>query len=122
VSVSADVVVGDDDAHARELATGYAAWVRSIRSGEGAIPFPSPDEARRHVWTDADRALVQDRLDTQYVGSAATVADQLAVLAAETGADELLITTITHHHRDRVRSYELLAREWSNRHALVDAR
>jgi len=30
-----------------------------------------------------------------------------------TGADELIITTITHDHADRVRSYELLAREWA---------
>lgn len=29
-----------------------------------------------------------------------------------TGADELLVTTITHSHADRVRSFELLAREW----------
>ena len=42
VSVSADVVVAEDEATARELATGYGLWVRSIRTGEGAIPFPSP--------------------------------------------------------------------------------
>jgi hypothetical protein len=29
--------------------------------------------------------------------------------------DELIITTITHDHSDRVRSYELLAREWQRR-------
>ncbi|MGY0022771.1 LLM class flavin-dependent oxidoreductase [Streptomyces sp. cg35] len=112
VVVSADVVVGEDDAAARELATGYAPWVRSIRSGEGAIPFPTPEEARRHQWTDADRELVADRVDTQFVGSARTVAERLAVLQRATGADELLVTTITHDHGDRVRSYELLAREW----------
>ncbi|HRE02983.1 MAG TPA: hypothetical protein PLV68_16915, partial [Ilumatobacteraceae bacterium] len=106
VAVSADVVVGENAAHARELATGYAAWVHSIRSGAGAIPFPTPDEARAMPWSDADQALVQDRLDTQFVGSPADVADQLAVLAAETGADELVVTTITHDHADRVRSYE----------------
>ncbi len=122
VAVSADVVVGEDEAHARELASGYGLWVRSIRTAEGAIPFPTPDEARRHVWTDADRALVQDRLDTQFVGDASTVADQLQVLADETGADELVITTITHDHRDRVRSYQLLADEWARRHQLVTSR
>ena len=58
VSVSADVVVAGDEATARELATGYGLWVRSIRTGEGAIPFPTPDEARAHVWTDADRELL----------------------------------------------------------------
>ncbi|MFF1922595.1 LLM class flavin-dependent oxidoreductase [Streptomyces sp. NPDC058221] len=112
VSVSADVVVAEDDETARELATGYGAWVRSIRSAEGAIEFPTPDEARAHVWTDADRSLVQDRLDTQFVGSPDRVAGQLAQLQEATGADELLITTITHGHADRVRSYELLAEEW----------
>lgn len=115
VSVSADVVVAEDDATARELATGYGLWVRSIRTAEGAIQFPTPDEARAHAWSDADRALVQDRLDTQFVGSPGRVADQLAQLQEATGADELLITTITHGHTDRVRSYELLAEEWRKR-------
>ncbi|MEB8335956.1 LLM class flavin-dependent oxidoreductase [Streptomyces endophyticus] len=112
VSVSADVVVAEDDATARELATGYAPWVRSIRNAEGAIDFPTPEEARKYAWSDADRALVQDRIDTQFVGSPSTVVRRLAQLQEATGADELLITTITHDHADRVRSYELLAEEW----------
>jgi alkanesulfonate monooxygenase SsuD/methylene tetrahydromethanopterin reductase-like flavin-dependent oxidoreductase (luciferase family) len=115
VSVSADVVVADDEATARELAAGYGLWVRSIRTGEGAIPFPTPAQARAHRWTEADRELVADRVDTQFTGTAAQVADQLEVLRDATGADELIITTITHDHRDRVRSYELLAREWASR-------
>ena len=56
VAVSADVVVGPDDATARELAAGYGLWVRSIRRGEGAIEFPTPEEAARHRWSDEDRA------------------------------------------------------------------
>jgi alkanesulfonate monooxygenase SsuD/methylene tetrahydromethanopterin reductase-like flavin-dependent oxidoreductase (luciferase family) len=118
VSVSADVVAAGDEATARELAAGYGLWVRSIRTGEGAIPFPAPDEARAHVWTDADRDLVADRVDTQFTGSPAQVADQLEQLQEATGADELIITTITHDHADRVRSYRLLAAEWQRRGAL----
>lgn len=115
VSVSADVVVAEDDATARELAEGYGLWVRSIRTAEGAIEYPTLKEARAHEWTDADRALVQDRVDTQFVGTPAQVADQLERLQEATGADELLITTMTHEHTDRVRSYELLAGEWARR-------
>jgi len=115
ISVSADVVVAKNEATARELATGYGLWVRSIRSGEGAIPFPTPGEARAHTWTDEDRALVADRVDTQFVGSAGQVADQLEQLQEATGADELIITTITHDPADRVRSYRLLADEWHRR-------
>lgn len=115
VSVSADVVVAEDDETARELATGYGLWVRSIRTGEGAIAFPTPDEALDHDWTEADLTLVADRVDTQFVGSPARVADQLEQLREATGADELLVTTITHDHADRVRSYRLLAEEWNRR-------
>jgi alkanesulfonate monooxygenase SsuD/methylene tetrahydromethanopterin reductase-like flavin-dependent oxidoreductase (luciferase family) len=113
VVTSADVVVGPDDAAANELAEGFGLWVHSIRSGEGAIPFPSPVEARRHRWTEEERALVRDRTDTQFVGSAASVVAQLEWLREATDADELMVTTITHRHEDRVRSYRLLAEEWA---------
>jgi luciferase family oxidoreductase group 1 len=112
VAVSADVVVGPDDASARELAAGYGLWVRSIRRAEGAIAFPTAREASLHQWNDEDRALVADRVDTQFVGSPETVAAGLERLQEATGADELVITTITHDHPDRVHSYELLAKEW----------
>ncbi|MEV0321219.1 LLM class flavin-dependent oxidoreductase [Streptomyces sp. NPDC050658] len=112
VLVSADAVVAPDDETARRLATGYAPWVRSIRRAEGAIPFPTPEEADRLTWTDEDRVLVADRVETQFVGAPETVTEGLAELQRATGADELLITTITHDHADRVRSYELLAQAW----------
>ncbi|MEV6930124.1 LLM class flavin-dependent oxidoreductase [Dactylosporangium sp. NPDC051485] len=115
VSVSADVVVGETDEHAAVLASGYGLWVRSIRAGSGAIPFPTPEEAARHEWTEEDRDLVRDRVETQLVGSPQTVADKLEQLRDATGADELAVTTITHDHADRVRSYELLAGEWARR-------
>ena len=115
VSVSADVVVAEDEATARELAAGDGLWVRSIRSGEGAIPFPTPEQARAHTWTAADRALVADRVDTQFAGSPGQVADKLEQLQEAAGADELIITTITHDHADRVRSCQLLAEEWHRR-------
>ncbi len=112
VAVSADVVVGPDDESAQRLAAGYGRWVLSVRSGEGAIEFPSPEEASRHRWTDEERVLVSDRVDTQFVGGPDTVVAGLERLVASTGADELVVTTITHDHADRVRSYELLAKEW----------
>ncbi|CBG67344.1 putative monooxygenase [Streptomyces scabiei 87.22] len=87
VSVSADVVVAENDDTARALATGYGPWVRSIRTAEGAIEYPTPEEARAHPWTGEDRALVQDRLDTQFVGSPGRVADQLEQLQEATGGE-----------------------------------
>ena len=115
VVVSADVVVAPTEAEARELATGYGLWVKGIRNAEGAIPFPTPEDARRYEWSEQDRALVKDRVDTQFVGSPSQVADQLEVLRDAIGADEIVLTTITHDHADRVRSFELIAEEWARR-------
>ena len=113
--IAVSAVVGETDEQAAVLASGYGVWVHGIRSGTGAIPFPTPEEAARHEWTAEGRALVQDRLDTQLVGSPRTVADKLEQLRDATGAHELAITTITHDHADRVRSYRLLAEEWQRR-------
>jgi alkanesulfonate monooxygenase SsuD/methylene tetrahydromethanopterin reductase-like flavin-dependent oxidoreductase (luciferase family) len=115
VSVSADVVVAEDGAAARRLASGYGPWVHSIRTGAGAIPFPTPEQAAAQQWTEEDRALVADRVDTQFAGSPGQVADQLERLRDATGADELIITTITHEHANRVHSFRLLAEEWARR-------
>jgi alkanesulfonate monooxygenase SsuD/methylene tetrahydromethanopterin reductase-like flavin-dependent oxidoreductase (luciferase family) len=92
----------------RRTACGCGASVR----GAGAIPFPTPAEAAAHDWSDEDRALVTDRIDTQFVGTPSAVAEKLHRLREVTGADELLVTTITHDHADRVRSFDLLAAEW----------
>ena len=93
---------------------GWRAQVLSIRTGAGAIEFPTKREAQSHEWDDAERALVKDRVDTQFVGSPGAVARRLQQLQEATDADELLITTITHEHADRVRSYGLLADIWAD--------
>lgn len=110
VVVSADAVVAEDDATASELASTYGHWTHSIRSGHGAIPYPNPDTTP--PLTDEERALVDDRIVTQFVGSPSTVAERLDTLRRVTDADELVVTSVTHGHEDRLRSYELLAREW----------
>jgi alkanesulfonate monooxygenase SsuD/methylene tetrahydromethanopterin reductase-like flavin-dependent oxidoreductase (luciferase family) len=113
VVVSADVVVAETQERAEELATPYAQWVLDIRTGVGARPYVTPEQARAREWTPAERAIVADRVDTQFVGSPATVVAKLATLARVTGADELLVTTITTEHVNRVRSTELLAAAWA---------
>ena len=103
--VSADVVVAEDDATARQLASPYGLWVRSIRTGGGRDPVPDarsrPPRTRGPTRTGR---WSPTGLDTQFVGSPQTVARAAARPARVTGADELLITTITHDHADRVRS------------------
>ncbi|MET9489358.1 LLM class flavin-dependent oxidoreductase [Nocardia sp. NPDC006630] len=112
--VSADVVVAEDDATAQRLASSYGHWVYSIRSGAGAAEYLDP--AAAPPLTGPQRRLVDDRVTTQFVGSAASVAERLRALQQLTGADELVITSVTHDHEDRLNSHRLLAREWGLSH------
>jgi alkanesulfonate monooxygenase SsuD/methylene tetrahydromethanopterin reductase-like flavin-dependent oxidoreductase (luciferase family) len=110
VVVSADVVVADDSATARHLASTYGHWVYSIRKGGGAAPYPDPDTAE--PLTEEQIAVVKDRTATQFVGDADEVAGKLETLQRVTQADELVVTSVTHRHADRLRSHELIAKRW----------
>lgn len=110
VVVSADVVVADDNETARHLASSYGHWVHSIRNGQGAIPYPDPDVCE--TLTEDQQKLVSDRTATQFVGNPDEVADRLELLRRVTDADELVITSVTHRHADRLRSHELIAKRW----------
>jgi alkanesulfonate monooxygenase SsuD/methylene tetrahydromethanopterin reductase-like flavin-dependent oxidoreductase (luciferase family) len=110
VVVSADVVVSDDTATARHLASSYGQWVYSIRACDGAIPYPDPDKVA--ALTAEQMAVVKDRTATQFVGDPDEVADKLETLQRVTAADELVITSVTHRHADRLRSHELIAKAW----------
>lgn len=110
VVVSADIVVADDSATARHLASSYEPWVASVRSGDGAMPYPDPDALP--ALTDELRARACDRTSTQFVGDPDEVADGLDTLRRVTGADELVVTSMTYRHVDRLRSHELIAQAW----------
>jgi alkanesulfonate monooxygenase SsuD/methylene tetrahydromethanopterin reductase-like flavin-dependent oxidoreductase (luciferase family) len=46
------------------------------------------------------------------VGNPDEVAERLQALQRVTGADELVVTSVTFRHEDRLRSHELIAKRW----------
>lgn len=112
VIVSVDALAADDEASAERVSRGYAEWVSSIRTGQGAIAYPAPDDALIAPYPTEVVDTVHDRLATRFTGAADRVAEQLETLQRVTGADELLITSIAHDPQSREHSYELIARAW----------
>ncbi len=106
--VTVSVIAADTDTRARELALpGALAFVR-LRQGLPST-FPSEQEAAAHPWTAEERTFAESRITSQVVGGPDTVRAGLAELAARTGADELMVTTMTHDAADRLRSFALVA-------------
>lgn len=102
------VVCAETAARAEHLASTIdLLWLR-LRRGE-YTPLATPEEALAYPYTDEDRAVIRSARRLMIVGDPAGVAERLAAIAAETSADELMITTNVHSHEERLRSYELVA-------------
>ncbi|HET7320917.1 MAG TPA: hypothetical protein VFI96_00305, partial [Longimicrobiaceae bacterium] len=108
VLMAVTVLCAETDEEAERLASSMALnWLR-IRRGEFS-PIPSPEEALAHPYTPQEQAGVKHYLEQHFIGSPATVRQKLDALVEETGADELMASTMTYDPAARLRSYELLA-------------
>ena len=76
-------------------------------------PFPSIDEAESFPYTARDLAIIQHASGRTVAGTPDVVHEELEAMAKAYGVDELVIVTITHDFKARVRSYELLADAFS---------
>ncbi|MDN5914390.1 MAG: LLM class flavin-dependent oxidoreductase [Pseudonocardia sp.] len=108
VLLSVSVIVAETDERAEWLAGSTRLKVLSRRRGH-RILLPHPEDAARHPYTDDDRALIAETSKGVLSGSPETVADLLREVVADTGADELMVTSPIHDHDDRRCSYELLS-------------
>jgi luciferase family oxidoreductase group 1 len=106
--VGVAVVCAETHERAARLALPGALSFLRLRSGQPGL-LPTPEEAAAYPYTPLEQAFVQQRQAHQVVGDPSAVTDGLATLLEQTGADELMLTTVVHDHADRVRSYELVA-------------
>ncbi|HKB12579.1 MAG TPA: LLM class flavin-dependent oxidoreductase [Vicinamibacterales bacterium] len=102
------VFAADTDKEARRLFTSLQMqWVNLRRGRPG--PLQPPVDSLDDFWSPAERAGVNHALRYAIVGEPAGVAAGLRAFAAETGVDELMITSQIFDHAARLRSYEIVA-------------
>ena len=102
------VICAETDEEAQWLAGSWGLAFSQLRSGRPGV-LPSPEEAAAYVYSPQERAIADSWMATSIVGSPETVRLALSELVAATGADELMVTTMVHGHRERLRSYELVS-------------
>jgi len=73
-------------------------------------PVPTLAEATARNYSAQERAYIEQQRARLVLGSPDTVKARLLELAAQYGADELSILTITGDYASRRRSYELVAK------------
>jgi luciferase family oxidoreductase group 1 len=104
VSVGVIAICAETDEQAERLAAPSRMMLSLLRQGR-LIQIPPIEEALRYLETRERSASGRRAV----IGSPETVRAGLEEVAAEYGAEEVLVLTITHEHDARRRSYELIA-------------
>jgi luciferase family oxidoreductase group 1 len=107
--ISVSVLCAEDAAAAHWLHGPSRLSMLRLRAGHPST-LPSPEEADRRPYSAAEQTVIAEATGSHVVGDPAGVTEVLDRLVASTGADELMVTTSTFAHADRLASYELLAR------------
>ena len=103
------VICAETDEEAERIGTVYRAMGRRIRLGIRA-PLPTPEEAIAELAEGpAPGGFGEGEWPQVFIGGPAKLRAELQAMADALGIDEIMAVTITHDHKDRVRSYELLA-------------
>ena len=107
-NVAVFALCADTEAEAVRLAKSRDLFLLRLYTGRFG-PYPSVDEAEAYPYTDRDLAIIQHTRPRTIAGTPERVRERLLALGVEYGTDELMIVTMTHDFKARVRSYELLA-------------
>jgi luciferase family oxidoreductase group 1 len=104
-AVAVWALCADTEEEARRLAASSKMTFTLLRQGR-LIPVPPPDKALRFLETQGAAAGPRRR---SIVGAPEQVRTGLIDVAAQYGAEEVIVVTITYDHEARRRSYELIA-------------
>jgi luciferase family oxidoreductase group 1 len=108
VMVAAWVVCAETDEQAWRLASSHRMLMELMLRGQ-LIAVPSVEEALRWLAADGLPLEAPPRGRRTIVGTPQRVKEQIEALAAEYGAEEVMLVNILHDHAARKRSYELVA-------------
>jgi len=106
--IALSALVAPTDEEAQFLARSQELMWALFQSGE-IRKLVSPEEALRHSYTDHQRRIIENQSKLWIVGSPETVKRQIEAKVAESGADEVIVTTTAWDYDMRLRSYRLLA-------------
>jgi luciferase family oxidoreductase group 1 len=103
------VVCGEDEEQAKRMAAPIRLAVVRNRTGRRA-PIASVEEALAYRFTPDEEAIAGEFLRGAVIGGPEQVLDGLASLARDTGADELMLSTLLPDREERLLSYERVSR------------
>lgn len=108
VMACVNVVAADTDAEAKKLASSVQQLFIGVITGKRKLLQPPVENFSQH-WSAEEAAAVQHMLTYSFVGSAATIKNDMQDFIKETGVNEIMATSHIFDHAARLHSYELFA-------------
>jgi luciferase family oxidoreductase group 1 len=102
------VFAADSDREARRLFTSLQQSFVALRRGAPG-PLPPPVETMDGLWTDGEKAGVDQAFREAIIGSPPAVKRGIEAFVGRTGVDELMVTASIYDHAARLRSFEIVA-------------
>ncbi|WP_216827509.1 LLM class flavin-dependent oxidoreductase [Alkalihalobacterium elongatum] len=109
--VAVSVICAETTEKAEQIALSQLLWKIQLAKGEGRHGVPSVEEAEQYELTDVEKTSIEKMKSKLIIGNPQEVKQQLLELQSIYEADEMMLVTITHSYKERIHSYELIAKE-----------
>jgi luciferase family oxidoreductase group 1 len=108
VMVGVNVIAADDDERANYLATSMQQqFLNLIRNKPGQLQ--PPVESMDALWSPYEKSILDKQLGSSIIGGPSTVKEKLQKFLDETEADEMIVNAMIYDHKERLRSFEIVA-------------
>lgn len=102
------VICADTQAEADAQSASFLVAIAQNLTGK-RVQLPDPEAAQRYEFTPRERAIAESFRARLIAGTPEHVKARIEQLAADTSADEVMLSTMSYSHAARLRSFELLA-------------
>lgn len=108
VILALTVICAETEKQANHLSASMdLSWVR-LKKREHA-PLPSPEEAKAYEYSASEQAIADKYRSLYIVGTPEKVRAEIEALVKKTKADEVMVSSLIHSYKERMRSYKLVA-------------
>ncbi|AXF55043.1 LLM class flavin-dependent oxidoreductase [Salicibibacter kimchii] len=111
IIVTISAICAETTERAEEIALSSLIWQLQRDKGEGEQGIPSIQAAKDYPLTNKEKERYKDRKQHMIIGDPQYVKAQIKEMQTTYQAGEIMIMTTTYAPQDRLRSYELIARE-----------
>ncbi|MED4046216.1 LLM class flavin-dependent oxidoreductase [Priestia aryabhattai] len=105
------VICAETKEMAEELSLSNHVWELQLAKGEGISGIPSIEEANQYLRYNSGEVEIKNMKERMILGTPKEVRQKLLELSSLYQVDEIMIVTAIHSFADRIRSFELIAKE-----------